>query len=73
MSTTTKINYIELPAKDFDATEAFYSSAFGWAFTPYGPNYRAFRDGSMDGGFYLATEDKRSCSDSGAVHKEKSI
>lgn len=49
-----KINYLELPAGDLDATEAFYSGAFGWSFTDYGPEYRAFSDGNLDGGFYQA-------------------
>ena len=49
-----KINYLELPARDLDAMEAFYSGAFGWRFTDYGPEYRAFSDGNLDGGFYHA-------------------
>jgi uncharacterized protein len=48
------INYIELPAADLDAVERFYAGAFGWRFTDYGPDYRAFSDGTLDGGFYRA-------------------
>ncbi|MGB0848369.1 MAG: VOC family protein [Thiolinea sp.] len=47
-----KIDYIELPAADFDAVQRFYEKTFGWTFTDYGPEYRAFNDGTMDGGFY---------------------
>lgn len=47
-----KINYLELPARDLDATQRFYEGAFGWSFTDYGPEYRAFNDGFIDGGFY---------------------
>jgi len=47
-----KINYLELPARDFDAIQGFYEGAFGWSFTDYGPEYRAFNDGFIDGGFY---------------------
>jgi uncharacterized protein len=47
-----KINYLELPARDLDAVEVFYKEAFGWTFTDYGPDYRAFNDGAIDGGFY---------------------
>ena len=47
-----KIDYIELPARDFDLVEAFYRQVFGWEFTPYGDEYRAFDDGKLDGGFY---------------------
>jgi len=37
-----RINYVELPARDLDAAEAFYAKAFGWTFVDYGPEYRAF-------------------------------
>lgn len=59
------INYIELPARDLDAIAQFYSQAFGWTFTPYGPDYRAFNDGAMDGGFYRA--DAQSSTPNGAA------
>ena len=51
MQEDQRINYVELPASDLDAVEAFYASAFGWSFTDYGPEYRAFNDGRFDGGF----------------------
>ncbi len=47
-----KINYLELPARDFDAIQGFYEGTFAWSFTDYGPEYRAFNDGFIDGGFY---------------------
>jgi len=47
-----KIDYVEFPASDFGAVQAFYEAAFGWTFTEYGPEYRAFNDGRLDGGFY---------------------
>lgn len=47
----TRINYIEFPATDLPAVKAFYSQAFGWKFTDYGPDYAAFNDGALDGGF----------------------
>ncbi|MFK7994937.1 MAG: VOC family protein [Granulosicoccus sp.] len=49
-----KIDYIELPAADLDAVEAFYKHVFSWTFEDYGPDYRAFSDGRIDGGFYRA-------------------
>lgn len=52
MPSDQKIDYVELPAEDLDATEAFYSGAFGWSFTDYGPDYRAFSDERLNGGFY---------------------
>ncbi len=50
MPTDQKINYVELPASDFEAIESFYSKTFSWSFTDYGPEYRAFSDGQLDGG-----------------------
>jgi predicted enzyme related to lactoylglutathione lyase len=47
-----KINYVEFPAKDLPATKAFYSAVFGWSFTDYGPEYTAFLDEGLDGGFF---------------------
>ena len=45
-----KIDYVEQPGGDLPALKAFYSSAFGWSFTDYGPDYAAFSEG-LDGGF----------------------
>jgi len=45
-----KIDYVEFPAGDLPATKAFYSQAFGWSFTDYGPEYAAMNEG-LDGGF----------------------
>ena len=52
MRATGKLDYIELPAvgATLDRAKAFYSQAFGWAFTDYGPTYAAFNEG-LDGGF----------------------
>jgi len=52
MPVDQKIDYLELPARDFDAVQGFYEKAFGWVFTDYGPDYRAFTDDRLDGGFY---------------------
>ena len=46
------ISYIEFPAADLDQTQTFYEAVFGWRFTEYGPEYRAFNDERMNGGFY---------------------
>ena len=45
-----KVDYVELPGGDLPATKEFYSKAFGWSFTDYGPEYAAFSEG-LDGGF----------------------
>ena len=50
------INYIEFKAKDIEAIKEFYSEAFGWKFTDYGPDYVSFSEGGIDGGFVLTDE-----------------
>ena len=49
--TNNTINYIELKAKDLEATKTFYSKVFGWSFTDYGETYIAFSNAGLDGGF----------------------
>lgn len=49
----THINYIEIQTTDMEAVKSFYSEAFGWKFTDYGPGYSAFEDAGIDGGFDL--------------------
>lgn len=49
-----RIDYIEMPATDIAATKRFYTGAFGWTFTDYGPEYTSFADGRLSGGFRKA-------------------
>jgi hypothetical protein len=51
-----KIDYVEMPAGNLPATKAFYSAAFGWSFTDYGPDYAAMSEG-LDGGFNADAKD----------------
>ena len=65
MPSDQKIDYLEWPARDFDAVQSFYESAFDWSFTDYGPEYRAFTDGTVNGGFYQS--ELHSATENGAV------
>lgn len=47
-----KIDYVEFPAARLEDTRDFFSRAFGWTFEDYGPDYCAFSDQGLDGGFY---------------------
>lgn len=47
-----KINYLELPAKDIHVAKTFFAAVFDWSFTDYGPEYSAFSNAGIDGGFY---------------------
>ena len=37
-----KINYVELPAKDLEATKLFFTKAFGWSFVDYAQSTQLF-------------------------------
>lgn len=52
MNEHEKINYVELSASDLNATKNFFSQAFGWSFQDYGPEYAAFSNQGVDGGFF---------------------
>ena len=54
------IDYVEMPSKDLAATKDFFTQLFGWSFQDYGPDYCAFDDGRMTGGFF-ASEKHRQC------------
>ena len=50
-TTNNHINYVELYANDLIKVKTFYSEAFGWTFTDYGPDYTAFSNSGLEGGF----------------------
>lgn len=47
-----KIDYVEFAVADIGKAKAFHSAVSGWRFTDYGPEYCAFEDGRINGGFY---------------------
>ena len=59
-----KLNYVEFPARDLEATKRFFAQAFGWTFEDYGPDYIAFANEGLDGGFYRADLQARSAAGS---------
>ena len=65
MNQHEKMNYVELPAKNLTATKAFFESVFGWSFTDYGPDYTAFENQGLDGGFFQS--DLASSTEKGAA------
>lgn len=52
MSNHEKIDYVEFPATDLEATKEFFRNTFGWSFTDYGPEYCDFSNQGLKGGFY---------------------
>src|SRR5271169_3164096 len=51
-----RMDYIEFPATNIEATKSFYGAVFGWSFTDYGPNYASFFDGRLGGGFTMSAK-----------------
>lgn len=43
-----RINYVELPAADTAASRRFFTDAFGFSFTEFGPTYAAMTTGDVD-------------------------
>jgi uncharacterized protein len=65
MRTNGRIDYIEFPCRDIQASKTFFSKAFGWRFTDYGPDYAAFDQAGLDGGFF--TSQKVARTDAGSA------
>ncbi|WP_462163417.1 VOC family protein [Pseudoalteromonas xiamenensis] len=56
------LDYVEFPAAHIDKTQRFFELVFGWNFTSYGPEYVAFDNAGLTGGFYandLCSESER--------------
>jgi uncharacterized protein len=51
-----RIDYVEFGARDIVAAKKFYTAAFNWQFTDYGPDYTSFHDGRLAGGFFTAAD-----------------
>lgn len=51
-----RIDYIEFPSTDRAATSSFFTAAFGWGITSYGPEYDGLEAAGIDGGVDQAAE-----------------
>ena len=52
-----RLNYVELPVRDLGVVRAFYSDAFGWTFTDFGPSYSSTTTGDTDLGLQADAAD----------------
>ena len=52
MNQHEKINYVEFPSKNIEKTKEFFTEVFDWTFVDYGPDYIAFSNAGIDGGFF---------------------
>ena len=48
---TNHIHYVEFKARDLKEIKQFYSECFEWQCTDYGPDYVAFNNSGLEGGF----------------------
>ncbi len=55
MAAVDKINYVEFPTLNMEATKTFFSTVFSWSFEDYGPDYAAFSNAGLDGGFFKSS------------------
>lgn len=60
-----RIDYVEFAARDLEATKTFFQQVFGWEFQDYGPDYAAFSNAGLSGGFFRAS--LRSSTESGGA------
>lgn len=44
----SRICFVELPASDLSSARSFYTDAFGFAFTDFGPSYSCMLTGDVD-------------------------
>src|SRR5690242_17275747 len=52
-----RIDYIELPAKNFAATKKFYAGVFGWAYQDWGDAYADTKDSGVGSGLNAEAPD----------------
>ena len=65
MNKHEKLNYVEFPSNDLEKTKAFFTEAFAWTFVDYGPEYTAFMNEGLDGGFFKS--DKVALAETGSA------
>lgn len=51
-----RIDYVEFTVRDVAEAKRFYGELFNWTFEDYGPDYAAFNDGNLNGGFAKAPD-----------------
>jgi len=65
MTDNENINYVEFPAKDLELVKSFFSNVFDWQFIDFGPEYTAFTNSGINGGFFQS--ELKSTTDAGAA------
>ncbi len=73
MDNHEKINYVEFPAEDFEATKSFFNKVFGWEFVDYGPEYTSFSNAGIDGGFFKSDKNSSTLSPSSDLARQHRV
>lgn len=53
-----RVDYVEFASRDPAASRHFFEQVFGWQFQDYGPDYTAFDDGRLQGGFSVVSRQR---------------
>jgi predicted enzyme related to lactoylglutathione lyase len=56
MSKHHRLDYLELPCTEIDASKAFFTSVFGWSFVDYGPDYCCTSGQPIEVGFFRSEQ-----------------
>jgi len=59
MHTHHDIDYVEFTVRDLVAAKRFYTTAFGWMFTDYGPDYAGIQGDDRELGGFRRTDELR--------------
>lgn len=62
-----KINYVEFPSEDLTKTKTFFEKTFGWEFQDFGPEYSAFSNQGLDGGFFKSQSSAKTATGSALI------
>jgi uncharacterized protein len=65
MSQNIPINYLEFQVKSITESKAFFGELFEWKFEDFGPEYCAFSNAGLAGGFYESSQSSNA--DDGAM------
>lgn len=51
-----KLQYVEFPSSNLTDTKRFFNQVFGWTFQDFGPEYVAFDNQGLEGGFFYSEQ-----------------
>ncbi len=67
MNNHKKIDYVEFPSTNLEASKSFFSTVFNWTFKDFGPEYTAFSHAGLDGGFFKSEQNANTANGSALI------